>query len=168
MEPNMDDFDAIGCLKRGDIGGLELLVARHELRAIRTAFLITHDERLAEDVVQDVFLRFFCHARHFDLTQPFGPYFLRCVINAAVDAARKEGRDVLLNVCGEDPILSDLLAQARSVESQVEFTQLKHEILTALARLSPQQRAAIVQRYYLEMSEKEMTEVLGLAPGTVK
>ena len=33
---------------------------------------------------------------------------------------------------------------------------------------SPRQRVAIVQRYYLEMSEKEMTQALDIAPGTVK
>jgi RNA polymerase sigma-70 factor (ECF subfamily) len=37
-----------------------------------------------------------------------------------------------------------------------------------LEELSPRQRAVVVQRYYLEMSEKEMTETLEVAPGTVK
>ena len=164
----MDDFEAIGRLKQGDISGLELLVARHQLRAIRTAFLITHDECLAEDVVQDVFLRFFRHARRFDATRPFAPYFLRCVVNAALDAAQKEYRDVSLEGSGEDPPIDHLLFQAGSVESQVEFSQLKHEILTALRRLSPQQRAVVVQRYYLCMSEKEISEELEVALGTVK
>jgi RNA polymerase sigma-70 factor, ECF subfamily len=164
----MDDFEAIGRLKRGDISGLEILIARHQLRAIRTAFLITHDEHMAEDVVQDVFLRFFHHARRFDPTRPFAPYFLRCVINAALDAIRKEQRVVSLNGNGEDPVINHLLSQARSVESQIEFTQLKRDILHALSGLSPHQRAAIVQRYYLGMSEQEMAKELAIAPGTVK
>ena len=42
------------------------------------------------------------------------------------------------------------------------------EILAALDQLSARQRAAIVQRYYLEMSEKEMAEQLQAPPGTVK
>jgi RNA polymerase sigma-70 factor (ECF subfamily) len=50
----------------------------------------------------------------------------------------------------------------------VEFKQLQHEILNALSQLSPRQRAAIVQRYYLDMSEREMALSLGAAPGTVK
>lgn len=164
----MEDFEAIGRLQRGDIGGLELLIARYQLKAIRTAFLITHDERLAEDVVQEVFLRFFRHARHFDPTRPFAPYFLRCVVNTALDAVQKTGRDVTLDNDEGDVLVSYLLTQARIVESLVEFAQLKQDILTALARLSPQQRAAIVQRYYLEMSEKEMARTMDIAPGTVK
>jgi RNA polymerase sigma-70 factor (ECF subfamily) len=169
MEINMDDFEAIGRIKQGDIGGLELLIARYQLKAIRTAFLITHDERLAEDVVQDVFIRFFHHARHFDQARPFAPYFLRCVVNSALDATQKQSREVPLVAEGnEDGVLSILLSQARVVESQVEFTQLKLEILDSLVRLSPRQRAVIVQRYYLEMSEREIARELKVAPGTVK
>ncbi|HNJ13739.1 MAG TPA: sigma-70 family RNA polymerase sigma factor, partial [Anaerolineales bacterium] len=61
-----------------------------------------------------------------------------------------------------------LLDCAVSAESQVEFLQFQHEILTALSELSPRQRAAIVQRYYLEMSEKEMAFAMQAAPGTIK
>jgi hypothetical protein len=39
----MDDLEAIRRLKQGDISGLEWLIAHHQLKAVRTAFLITHD-----------------------------------------------------------------------------------------------------------------------------
>ena len=52
----MEETLAIQRLKQGDIGGLEFLVARHQVKAVRTAYLITRDLGLAEDVVQDCFL----------------------------------------------------------------------------------------------------------------
>jgi len=55
----MDDLQAIQRLKAGDIGGLEALMERHQAKAVRTAFLITHDENLAEDVIQDTFVRIY-------------------------------------------------------------------------------------------------------------
>ena len=55
----MDDLYAIRRLKHGEIGGLEILIARYQLKAVRTAFFITHDESVAEDVVQDAFIYFF-------------------------------------------------------------------------------------------------------------
>jgi RNA polymerase sigma-70 factor (ECF subfamily) len=61
-----------------------------------------------------------------------------------------------------------LLEQAASVEDQVEFNTLKWQIGEAISELPPRQRAVIVQRYYLEMSEKEMSEALASPPGTVK
>jgi RNA polymerase sigma factor (sigma-70 family) len=54
------------------------------------------------------------------------------------------------------------------VEAQVESAELQQGILAALSKLSPRQRAAIVQRYYLEMNETEMVQALGAAPGTIK
>ncbi len=64
--------------------------------------------------------------------------------------------------------LENLLEEAASVEEQVEFNTLKWQIRDALEELSPRQRAVIVQRYYLEMSEKEMAATLGTPSGTVK
>jgi hypothetical protein len=47
----MEDLQAIRRLKSGDIGELECLIARYQGKALRTAFLITHDEPMAEDIV---------------------------------------------------------------------------------------------------------------------
>ena len=91
---------------------------------------------------------------------------MRSVVNAALNAVRLDGKSVSLDA---DPVtVEHLLAQAASVESQVEFAQLTDEILQALSKLSPRQRVVIVQRYYLEMSEQEMAQVLDIAPGTIK
>jgi RNA polymerase sigma-70 factor (ECF subfamily) len=163
-----DDLQAIRRLKNGEIGGLEILIARHQVKAIRTAFLITHDESVAEDIVQDVFIRFFRRVRHFDERRVFRPYFMRCVVNAALDHVQKESKTLELDDDEDTSQLEALLTRATSVETQVEFLQLQREMLETLFRLPPRQRAVIVQRYYLEMSEKEMAETLEIAPGTVK
>jgi RNA polymerase sigma-70 factor, ECF subfamily len=164
----MDDLQAIRRLKNGDIGGLEILIARHQSKALRTAYLVTHHEPMAEDVVQDAFVRFYEHVRYFDETRLFEPYFLRSVVNIALNAVGKESRSAAFNEDLDAPALESLLTQAVSVEEQVEYSQLKLEIMKALESLSPRQRAAAVQRYYLEMSEKEMAESMDISPGTVK
>lgn len=47
----MDDVQAIRRLKSGDLGGLAILMERYQVKAARAAFLITHDESIAQDVV---------------------------------------------------------------------------------------------------------------------
>jgi RNA polymerase sigma-70 factor, ECF subfamily len=163
-----DDLQAIRRLKRGDIGGLEILIARYQVKAIRAAFLIVRDEALAEDIVQDTFIRFFQRVRHFDETRPFEPYFMRGVVNATLNAIKKESNSMALGPNEGAQALEALLDRAASIETQVEQLQLKHQILRCLSNLPPRQRAVIVQRYYLEMSEREMAEALDTAPGTVK
>jgi RNA polymerase sigma-70 factor (ECF subfamily) len=164
----MDDLQAIRRLKGGDIGGLETLITRYQEKAIRAAYLVTHNKLTAEDVVQDTFVRFYERIGHFDEHRTFEPYFMRGVVNAALNAIKKENRSAAFDDEIDATELENLLADAISVEKQVEYEQLKDEILKALEALSPRQRVVIVQRYYLEMSEKDMTAALGIAPGTVK
>jgi RNA polymerase sigma-70 factor (ECF subfamily) len=163
---SQDDLQAIRRLQRGDIGGLEILVARYQARAVRVAFLITHDELQAEDVVQETFVRLYRKIRQFDPNRPFEPYLLKSVTNAALNSTRGGKQNISLD---DDPgLVEQLLSQAASVESEVDYLQLKQQIIAALAGLEPRQRAAVVQRYYLGMSEKEMAAALDTTPGTVK
>lgn len=162
----MDDVQVIRRLKRGDVDGLEILMERYQVKAARAAFLVTHDEAIAQDVVQETFIRIFQRIRQFDEALPFEPYLMRSIVNASLNAVR--GNERFSSLDGNMNEVENLLDRAASVESQVEFAQLQHEILDALSRLSPRQRVVIVQRYYLEMSEKEMALALGAAPGTVK
>lgn len=161
-----DDLQAIRRLKNGEIGGLEALISRYQVKAVRTAFLIVRDEQAAEDIAQETFLRIFSHIRQFDESRLFGPYLLRSVVNGALDAAQKVSRQTAID--GDLGLIEGLIEQAVSVEAQVEFNLLKQDIHNALRQLSPRQRAVVVQRYYLGMSEKEMTDSLEIAPGTVK
>ena len=161
----MDEPTAIRRLKSGDFSGLEYLMLRYQVKAARAAFLITRDRARAEDAVQDVFLRIFRNPGRLDDNRPIEPYLMRSVINAALNACRNESKVVSLE--GNADALESLIEQAASIESDVEYSQAKRHILEALDQLPPRQRAAMVQRYYLEMSEKEMALALDAAPGTV-
>jgi RNA polymerase sigma-70 factor (ECF subfamily) len=86
----LDEQSAIWRLKRGDIEALAVLVRRYEVQAVRTAYLITHDRALAEDVVQNTFLRIYQRIDQFDEGRPFAPWFMRSVVNAAVQAAHRQ------------------------------------------------------------------------------
>jgi len=165
----MDDLQAIQRLKQRDISGLEFLITRYQRKALAVACLVTRNESMSEDIVQESFVRFYERVRHFDETCPFEPYFLSSVFHAALNAAEREKRQI--DLPGEDDEsdqIEALMDRTALVEDYVQRSQLKQEILDALNKLSPRQRAAIIQRYYLGMSEKEMSEALEAAPGTIK
>ncbi len=88
----MDDREAILRLKRGDVSGLELLMGRYQVQAARAAFLITQDLALAQDVVQETFIRIYDRIRQFDDSRPFEPYLMRSVVHAALNAVRGDFR----------------------------------------------------------------------------
>jgi RNA polymerase sigma-70 factor (ECF subfamily) len=164
----VDETQAIQRLKQGDISGLEFLVARHQVKAVRTAWLITRDPGLAEDIVQDAFLKAFRAMRTFDATRPFEPWFLRSVVNASVKIMQRSARQVEVGDESDEALLAELAQRIEPVEAQVESIEVQNQIWDAMQKLSPRQRAVVVQRYFLEMSEKEMAEEAGSAVGTVK
>jgi RNA polymerase sigma-70 factor, ECF subfamily len=164
----MDEKQAIQQLKNGDIRGLEFLVECHQVKAVRTAYLITRDISLAEDIVQDTFIRAYRAIRGFDSMRPFEPWFMRSVVNASVKVVKKSERQVQVGEDADKSVFAELAMKAESIESQVESIEFQNQVWDAMQKLSPRQRAVIVQRYFLGMSEKEMAEETGSAVGTVK
>ena len=165
----MNESDAIDLLKHGDINGLEWLVITHQAKAVRIAYLITRDIPLAEDIVQDAFVHVYQIIDQFDVRRPFTPWFMRSVVNSALKKARKEARQVPIDSKVDGRLLKQLVESgSTSPENQTETSEFQSTIWAAMGKLSPRQRAAIVQRYFLEMSEKEISGELGSPVGTIK
>jgi RNA polymerase sigma-70 factor (ECF subfamily) len=104
----------------------------------------------------------------FEESRPFEPWFLRNVVNASVKMMQRSARHVDLGEDADEIIFTDLISSVEMVEEQVESIEIQKQIWDAMQKLSPRQRAVIVQRYYLEMSEKEMAAESGAAVGTIK
>jgi RNA polymerase sigma-70 factor (ECF subfamily) len=92
----MDEKQAITHLKRGDIDALDVLVNLYQLKAVRAACLIVYDRSLAEDIVQSAFIRAYERIVQFDDQRPFGPWFLRSVVNDTLKAANRQKKLVSL------------------------------------------------------------------------
>jgi RNA polymerase sigma-70 factor, ECF subfamily len=93
----MTEEHAIARLQDGDISGLETLVKHHQLEAVRAAVLITRDRGIAEEIVQQAFVRAYERIDQFNSQRPFRPWFLRSVINDAIKHAQRRERLVPLD-----------------------------------------------------------------------
>ena len=161
---NMDDQPEMERLRRGDVAALGALVERHQTRALRAAYLVTHDLALAEDVVSGAFLRVFERADQYDPNRPFGPWFHRIVVNDAIKAVQRRDRTTTLEQA-EDPRRP---GDSIDPEAAAVLNEERRAVRNALAQLTPSQRGVVVMRYYLDLSESEMVERTGRSPGTVK
>ncbi|MBA2343966.1 MAG: RNA polymerase sigma factor [Rubrobacter sp.] len=164
----MDERRAIERLKGGDIGGLEALVRLHHTRAVRAVDLIVHDTALSHDIVQAAFVRFYERIRQFDAGRPFGPYFMKIVVNDAIKAASRRERTVSFYRGDTEDLLSRLADPGTGPHEQAEEAETQRRVWRALEQLPPAQRAVIVQRYYLGMSEAEMAGSAEIPSGTIK
>jgi RNA polymerase sigma-70 factor (ECF subfamily) len=167
--PQADERDAVARLRRGDISGLETLVRQYQLHAVRTAYLVVRDRHLAEDIVCDAFLRCYERIQQFDADRPFGPWFLRVVVNSALKAAERRARHVSLDTPLGGLSFADLIADpVAAPDVEAERAELRRDVEAALKSLAPRQRAAIVLHYYVGLSGPEIADHLSSPLGTVK
>lgn len=161
--PSVEEKLAIARLKQGDLDGMEALVKRYQVQAIYTAYLIARDMKLAEDIVQDAYLRAAEKIAQFDESRSFGPWFLRSVVHASIKAAEREKRLVPLDGDGDEEMSSVtrwLLDPKPGPDEIAETRETRRMVWKALGQLTPEQRAVIVLRHFLEMNEKEITREL--------
>jgi RNA polymerase sigma-70 factor (ECF subfamily) len=169
--PSLEERLAIARLKQGDLDGMGVLVKCYQVRAVSAAFLIVRDPKLAEDLVQDAFLHVAEKIDQFDEDRPFGPWFLRSVINASIKAVKRQKRFVQLDVVYEEEtsdIASWLIDPSPYPELIVETQETRQLVWQALGELSAEQRAVVIMRHFLEMSETEMIEELDRPLTTIR
>jgi RNA polymerase sigma-70 factor (ECF subfamily) len=120
-----------------------------------------HD--VADDVVQEAFLRAHQALGRFDLARPFGPWICRIAANLAVNHVRSpESREEALpEAHAETPV------PGGSPLAGVLDDEARRELARALEGLSPDQRAVFVLRVFDELSYKEIAEALEISIGTV-
>jgi len=162
-----DEQQAITRLKQGDLAGLEFLVGQYQALAVQTAYLILGERTLAEDIVQAAFLKVARKIGQFNVQYPFRPWFLRMVVNDAIKAGQGQKRLVSL----EEPspaLLAWLHDPVQKPEELAETSELRQNVWNALEQLAPKQRAVIIQRHFLEMSEADMVLEHQRPPSTIK
>jgi RNA polymerase sigma-70 factor (sigma-E family) len=138
---------------------LEQLYASTGAASVRLAYLLTGDRALAEDIAQDAFVRVVGRLGHLRDPGAFDAYLRRAVINLAKNHHRRQAIErrflsrstTLGDVPNHEPQLVD-----------------RRAIVAALARLSERQRAAIVLRYYEDLSEDAIATILRCRPATVR
>jgi RNA polymerase sigma-70 factor (ECF subfamily) len=157
---------AIARLRAGDIDALEFLVRRFQMQALEAAYLITRNYPMAEDVVQSAFVNAYEHISQLQDGRPFGPWFLRSVVNRALTSIGQDNRHNTL--LSNNPPSQASPELGTDVERIVEGAETRDEILSAIEQLTPSQRAAIVLRYYLDLSDNEVASRLDIPRGTVR
>ena len=169
--PCMDDRIAISCLKQGDLSALESLVKRYQVQAVHAAFAIVYDRAQAEDIAQSAFIKVVDRIHQFDEERPFAPWFFRIIVNDAIKIAKKRKRNVSLEEQFDQPTaqLAEWLTDpSPRPEPLMEQKEARETILKAMQRLTPEGRAVIVMRYFLEMSEADMSAKMDRPLSTIK
>ena len=133
---------------------------------LRTAYSLVWDLTAAEDLVQECL---FQTARHWPRVRSMEhprAYARRVLVNLALDGAKRWNRQHSeLDVRYRPPVEDRHDAAAARALGMVEITS---ELVDALGVLAPRQRAALALRYFEDLSETQVAEILGCSVGNVK
>ena len=140
---------------------LEQLFDAHYPRLCRLARVIVGDPATAEEIVMEAFLRTLVGWRRIRDVDRAEAYLQRAVVNLSRTAARRQAT--------ERRATGTVAARAvTDPETAADRHAAADPVLRAVRALPHRQRAAVVLRYYADLTEEQAAEVLGCSVGTVK
>lgn len=155
------DLELVQDVKNGDRKAFSELVVRHQRSLLRLTLRYTREQSLAEDIVQESFLKAYQKLELFEARASFKSWLYQIAMNTAKNKFRERGLD-LMNI--EDTQLG--------VEPGAETGMVKADIQAALRaeieRLPEKQRIALTLRIFEDMSFKEIAEIMACPYDTAK
>lgn len=159
------DAELLRRLKSGDLAAFEQFFERHRTAVFRTAYAVTGDRQIAEEVMQDTFVRAYQRRDSLQEDRSPLPWLHRVALNLCYTRfARRKTGWVLI-----DESVVRLVRDANDApEDQAERRELRQIVRDGVLAL-PERHQAVVVLYYLHgLSLQETAEILGVPLGTVK
>ncbi|MEX2446606.1 MAG: sigma-70 family RNA polymerase sigma factor [Dehalococcoidia bacterium] len=165
-----EDVELVAALADEDIRALEQLYDRYSTLAYSVSLRVLRDPQLAEDVVQEVFLRLWRQPTSYDPTRGrFISWLMSVTRNRSVDELRRVSRRRRSEQLEEQPG-HELASTERLDDPQagVEIAEARANVRAAMTRLPPSQRRVIELAYFGGLTQVEIADVTGEPLGTVK
>lgn len=150
---------------RGDDNAFGYLVETYQNPVFNLCYRMLGDAQEAEDAAQEAFWRAYQNLKRYDPQRPFATWLLSIAAHYCIDQQRRRRLPTFdIDALAED-ILPDSLPDPERTVSRSEEERHVHQMLTALP---PQDRAAIILRYWHDLSDEEIGQMLGMTVSAVK
>src|SRR5678815_3403797 len=161
-----DDEKLVTRLQRRDPQALGELYDRYGRLTYALILRVVRDAGIAEDLVQETFLRVWNRVQGFDAQRgAIGPWLLAVARNRAIDYLRSTGGRERNALEFEE---TDHPALYTDMERDLLNSDQTRRVKVAMQKLSPNQRQVIELAYFEGLSQTEMAEKMGQPLGTVK
>jgi RNA polymerase sigma-70 factor (ECF subfamily) len=162
----LSDEDVVCRILEGDSALFEVLMRRHNERVFRAARAILRDDREAEDVMQEAYVRAYAHLDQFDGRAQFSTWLTKIAVYEALARVKSRGRYELMD---EAPLEASMPIQSSpSPERETFGRELGKLIESAVDNLGDGYREVFMLRQVEGMSTAETAEVLGVSEDVVK
>ena len=161
---NLQEKELVVSVQKGDVVAFEQLFELYKSKALRTAYLMTRDKDVSEDIVQEVFVLCYTSIKELKNPEYFKTWFYRVLTRTTWRYMDKERRLVPV-----EDIFEKLEDQYE--ESSLDKLQQKESsnmIYQQILKLNPKLQTTLILYYYNEFSIKEIAKTMGCLEGTVK
>jgi len=162
------DSELIAQYRNGSEAAFEVLVDKYKSRVFTTIQMIVKDQGVAEDLLQDVFVKVVqtLNSDRYNEEGKFQPWLMRIAHNLAIDHFRKMKR--YPSVVMEDG--SNVFNTLQFAEENVEDIRIKDETYALVQQLIDElpesQKQVLIMRHYMDLSFQEISEQTGVSINT--
>jgi len=150
------DHELMARVARGDDQAFGLLSQRHVRAALALARRIVGNDAVAEELVQEAFLRVWIHAPRWRPQAAFRTWLFRIIINLCLNETRRQPA-LPLGAAGDPP------DPAPPADAELAASERDRLVAAAVAALPARQRAAIVLTYHHGLSNAEAADALDMS-----
>jgi RNA polymerase sigma-70 factor (ECF subfamily) len=150
----------------GDREAFTRLVEAYQVPVYNLAYRMLGDAREAEDAAQETFLRAYTRLTTFQTDKKFSSWLLAIASNHCIDRLRRR-RFTWLSL-DELPFLEQAASERNQPEEAAIQQEKRDEVHKMLDQLPPQYRAAVILRYWYDLSYREIAEVMGTTESAIK
>ena len=168
LKTELSDSCLISLYNKGNDEAMSLLIDRHKSRIFTTIYLIVKDKFIAEDILQDVFIKTIniFKNKKYNEQGKFLPWILRIAHNQAIDHFRKERRNPKITLADGSDIFNCLKFSEDFTESENLSVGTKNHLKKIIQSLPDKQREVLVMRHYMDMSFQEISEATNVSINT--
>jgi RNA polymerase sigma-70 factor, ECF subfamily len=167
---DLSDGELVQRMSDGDVDALEVLYNRYARAVFSFAVRILRDGRIAEEVLQEAFMRSWQQSSRFELNRGnFASWLLSITHNLAIDELRKiQRRPQRADMVDITDVLRSEIDTTVNIEEAAEATELRGVIQSAMDDLPEAQRRVIELAYFEGLSQREIAAFLNEPLGTIK
>jgi RNA polymerase sigma-70 factor (ECF subfamily) len=167
--PAGSDVELARRVARGDTRAFEQIMRRYNRTLFRTARAILRDDGLAEDAVQEAYLRAYGAIGGFRGESKLSTWLIRIVANEALERRRKDVRRAeVMPICGGDAVDLERPMAEDGPQQMAERGEMRRLLEAKIDRLPDSYRAVFVLRALEELSVEETAATLGIPEPTVR
>lgn len=165
LQSKVSDTDLLSRVKGGDQYAFTLIVEKYRKQVAKTVLGMLGNTPEADDVGQDVFIRFYHSMNDFRGDSSLGTYLTRIAINLSLNELKKRKRKAFMFFRKDDGSHMEIdVADEKRMDEEHDNNEL---VEMALSHLEPKFRSVVVLRLVQGYSTRETAEMLHLPQGTV-